>query len=108
MATYQELMAQAQQMLAEAEKLRQDEVVAAINEIRTIAAKHGITLEQLRQALPAGTKPKGKAKANTPPRYKGPNGELWAGGRGRKPEWVRQIMAQGQKLSDYELPASKP
>ena len=49
-----------------------------------------------------GRKP-GKAKSASVAKYRGPNGELWAGGPGRKPEWVRNAMAEGKNIEDFRI-----
>ena len=45
-------------------------------------------------------KPKADAREA---KYRGPNGETWAGGLGRKPEWVRAVLAAGKSLEDYRI-----
>ena len=36
-------------------------------------------------------------------KYRGPNGETWSGGRGRKPNWVVEMLAAGKSLDDYAV-----
>lgn len=35
-----------------------------------------------------------------PPKYRGPNGETWAG-RGAKPRWLTTAMKKGKKLDSF-------
>ena len=35
--------------------------------------------------------------------YRGPNGEQWAGGKGPRPKWVKEILASGGSLDDYRI-----
>jgi DNA-binding protein H-NS len=51
----------------------------------------------------AGAKKAAKSKSKAAAKYRGPNGELWAGGPGRKPEWVRTALAAGKNLEDYRI-----
>ena len=44
-----------------------------------------------------------KTKSAAAPKFKGPNGELWAGGPGRKPEWVRAVLASGKSIEDFRI-----
>jgi DNA-binding protein H-NS len=44
-----------------------------------------------------------KVKSVSEPKFRGPQGELWAGGPGRKPEWVRAILAAGQDIEKYRI-----
>jgi DNA-binding protein H-NS len=83
MATYQELKAQAEALLKQAEEVRKIENKEVIAEIRAAIREHGITADQL------GFAPAGKGSRTTAPaRYRDPmTGKTWAG-RGRTPKWM--------------------
>lgn len=100
MASYSELMAQAQNLMAQAEQARKDELSAVIADIKAKMKQFGITTADL-GSTSATKKTGGKSKSAAPAKYKGPNGELWAGGPGRKPEWVRAVLASGKSLDSY-------
>jgi DNA-binding protein H-NS len=36
-------------------------------------------------------------------KYRGPNGETWGGGRGRKPRWVQEALKAGKKIEDFAV-----
>jgi DNA-binding protein H-NS len=103
-ATYLELMAKAEKLLEEAEELRVKELDGVIADIKEKIQTYGLTAQDLglagaarrRKAAPAAAK-------KTPARYRGPNGETWAGGRGRKPRWVTEALAKGKKLEDFAI-----
>ena len=101
MSTYAELMAQAEDLRRQAEERRRQEVAEVIADIRAKMAQYGITVEELtgRKGRKGSSKPKGE------PKYRGPNGELWSGGPGRKPQWVRQLLAQGGDIEQYRIAA---
>lgn len=99
MATYSELMAQAQSLMAQAEQARKDELASVIADIKGKMKQYGITVADL--GTTAGGKKAGKSKSGAPAKYRGPNGELWAGGPGRKPEWVRAVLAKGESLDAF-------
>ncbi len=101
MASYSELMAQAQSLMAQAEQARKDELSAVIADIKSKMKQFGITAADLGGAGAGVTKKAGKSKSSAPAKYRGPNGELWAGGPGRKPEWVREVLASGKSLDSY-------
>ena len=101
MTTCNELMAQAEALLAQAEQIRQQERAGVIASIHAQLREHGLTVEDL---ATASRKP-AASKSKLPAKYRGPNGELWAGGPGRKPEWVKTVLAAGQSLDQYLLPA---
>ncbi len=100
MLSYLELRAQGEAMLAQAEQQRKQELASVIQDIKTKMKEYGITLADLGGTASNPRKP-AKTKSAAPAKYKGPNGELWAGGLGRKPQWVRAILAEGKDIEDY-------
>jgi len=100
MASYSELMAQAQSLMAQAEQARKNELSEVIAGIKNQMKQYGIALTDLGGA--SGAK-KTKSKSSAPAKFRGPNGELWAGGPGRKPEWVRAAMASGKSIEDFRI-----
>lgn len=101
MANYSELMAQAQALMAQAEQARKSELASTVADIRAKMKEFGITVADLGGA--SGPKGAAKSKSKAPAKYQGPNGELWAGGPGRKPEWVRAVLAAGKSIEDFRI-----
>ena len=107
MATYLELKAQAEQLLAQAEQMKEKETQDVINDIKQKIANYGLTAEDLglaggrARAAKAGRPSKSNAPAAV--KYRGPNGETSGGGRGRKPQWVVNALAQGKSLDDFRV-----
>lgn len=102
MATYSELMAQAQDLMAQAEQARKAELANVIADIKAKMKQFGITVADLGGGAPAAGA-KRVAKPAAAPKYRGPNGELWAGGPGRKPQWVRDVLAAGKDLDSFRI-----
>lgn len=100
MASYTELMAQAQSLMAQAEQARKSELSEVVSGIRNQMKQYGITVADLGGV--SGAK-KSKSKSNAPAKFRGPNGELWAGGPGRKPEWVRAVLASDKSIEDFRI-----
>jgi DNA-binding protein H-NS len=101
MATYTDLVSQANALMAQAEQVRKQELAGVISDTKAKMAQYGITLQDLGGA---GRKSKGGAsKAKPPAKYKGPNGELWSGGPGRKPDWVKQVVAAGKDIESFRI-----
>lgn len=101
MATYSDLVSQANALMAQAEQVRKQELAGVIADIKAKMAQYGITLQDLGGA---GRKAKGGvSKAKAPAKYKGPNGELWSGGPGRKPDWVKQAIAAGKNIESFRI-----
>ena len=114
MPTYLELKQQAEQLLAQAEQLRQKEREEAIADIKAKMQAYGITGQDIGLGPTSGGRSRGErsgssgrparaAKPAAAPKYRGPNGETWSGGRGRKPQWVVQALAQGKSLEDFAI-----
>ncbi len=97
MPTYNELVTQAQALMTQAEEVRHQERAQHIANIQAQMREHGLTVDDLRTGKPAG----GRAKVN-PPKYQGPNGELWSGGPGRKPAWAKAAIA-ADELEKYRI-----
>ncbi len=100
MASYAELINQAQALMAQAEQVRKQELVNVIADIKAKMKEYGITVEDLGGS--SGRKP-GVSKAKNPAKYRGPNGEMWSGGPGRKPEWVKTVLAAGKNIEDFRI-----
>lgn len=98
MSSYAELKAQAEALLRQAEQVRQQERASVIADICAKMEEYGITVEDL-----TSSSRKRVARAKSEPKYRGPNGETWSGGPGRKPEWVRQILAAGEDIERYRI-----
>lgn len=100
MSRYKELQEQIAALQKQAEEARQQEIAAIIAEIKAKMAEYGITL----QDLGAGGRRRGRAKASAgQPKYRNPaTGETWTG-KGRKPGWLVQALAQGKSLADFAI-----
>ena len=112
MATYLELKEQAEKLLAEAERMREQEIAEAIADIKRKIELYGLTAADLGFARsgPVGNSrmksaPSSRSAKSAKPvvKYRGPNGETWSGGRGRKPQWVTQALQQGRSLEDFAV-----
>lgn len=102
MATYIELMEKAQQLMAEAEQVRQKEIDAVIADIRQKMEAYGLTAQDI-GGTAAPRKRSTASKGKGAVKYRGPNGETWSGGRGRKPRWVQEALKAGKKIEDFAV-----
>ena len=107
MPTYQELKEQAEKLMAEAERVREQEIADAIADIRQKIELYGLTAADLGLAKSVGGPGGGRGKpakaAKSAVKYRGPNGETWSGGRGRKPQWVVQALKEGRSLEEFAV-----
>ena len=105
MATYLELRAKGEKLLAEAEEMRIKELSDVIQDIKEKVKAYGLSAQDLGFSAEGGSRRKRSSWA-TPkaaPKYRGPNGETWSGGRGRKPRWVTEALAAGKKLEQFAV-----
>ena len=89
--------------MAQAEQARKNESPSVIADIKAKMKQFGITVADLGGAALAAPRKVGKSKSAAPAKYRGPNGELWAGGPGRKPEWVRAVWLRARASTDYRI-----
>lgn len=96
---------QISQLRKQAEDLRNQERAGVIDELRKKIADYGISAADLKLGTGrgAGKRSAAPAAAKAAARYRGPAGETWSGGRGRKPRWVSEALAAGKPLSDFEI-----
>ena len=93
------------QLRKQAEDLRNQERAGVIEELRKKIAEFGLTASDLKLGGrgPAAKRSAGAVAPKAAAKYRGPTGETWSGGRGRKPRWVTEALAAGKSLSDYEI-----
>ena len=104
MATYLELKAKAEKLMAEAEEVRAKELNEVIADIKEKMLAYGLTGSDIGLGGAGKRKsPSSGSKTAAVIKYQGPNGEAWSGGRGRKPNWVVEMLAAGKSLEDYAV-----
>ena len=102
MATYLELKQRAEKLMEEAEQMRQKEISDVIADIREKMKTYGITLQDIGGGS-SGAKRSSRGGSKAAVKYRGPNGETWSGGRGRKPRWVQEALKAGKKIEDFAV-----
>ena len=98
MATYIELKQQAQALLDEAEIVRKQEITEVVQGIKAQMKEYGLTVADLGGSASTGQRKVAKTKSTAPAKYRGPNGELWAGGHLGQVVDGRPVSAPGQPL----------
>ena len=96
-------------LIEAAERRRREKQEAAkhelVAEFRARAAELGLSPEALlageSEPKPA-RKTRDDAGTKRPAKYRGPNGEEWSG-RGRLPNWLAALEAQGRKREDFKI-----
>lgn len=99
MATYLELKAQAEKLMAEAEAVRSRELEDTIADIKNKMQAYGITAQDLGFSTASGKRAATQKPAKSP-KYRGPNGQAYSG-RGPRPKWLKEALANGKKIEDF-------
>ncbi|MBN3807661.1 H-NS histone family protein [Paraburkholderia sp. Ac-20347] len=87
MATYRDLKAKAEELLAQAEEARLAELQQAIDQVRALVAEYGLTPEHVFGKK--RTRANGAAPKSATAKYQDPrSGKTWSG-RGREPSWIK-------------------
>lgn len=103
MPTYAELQAQIKKLQEQAEKMKAKELESVVTEIKQKITEYGLTSEQLGlSSFQKKTTKKTSAKVAVV-MYR--NGDLtWSGAvRGRKPEWIKEIINAGGDIEKYRV-----
>ena len=107
MPTLEELNAQIAELNRQAEEIKAQERGNVIAELRQKIELYSITARDLRLDIPSQTyrEPRraGEGKEKPAPKYTDGQGNYWAGGRGRKPEWVQNILNNGGDIEAYRI-----
>jgi DNA-binding protein H-NS len=94
------LLAQKAALEQQIAKAQSEERAAAIAQIKTLMAEHGLTAADL--TLRAGKKARASG-AKVAPKYRNKaTGETWSG-RGLQPRWLKAALAAGKKLADFSV-----
>lgn len=111
--TYAQIAKQIASLQAEASKLRQKEVGEVVASIRQAIEHYGLTAADLglgakapsvAKAAPAAASKPGRkaAKAAIVPKFRNEAGLTW-GGRGKRPQWLRDALIAGKSLADFAI-----
>jgi DNA-binding protein H-NS len=94
-----DLLAQKATLEKQIEQAQREERGAAVAQIRSLMAEHGLTLADLGSQARQKAKSGGKVAA----KYRNKaTGEAWSG-RGLQPRWLKAALAEGKKLSDFSV-----
>lgn len=94
-----ELLAQKAALDKQIEQTQRDERQQAIAQVKSLMAEYGLTTADLSSR--ATTKARVGAKVAAKYRDKA-TGEAWSG-RGLQPRWLKAALANGKKLSDFNV-----
>lgn len=92
-----EIEEQLAQLQQEAEDIRRSERQSVIDDILAKMAVYGLSVDDLNPSASKSARKTGATgpRGPVPPKYRGPNGELWTG-RGVMPRWMKALTEQGR------------
>lgn len=103
-----EIRVRATREAKEAERAAAEKTKELFLQMRDLAAKHGMSVEDVvagntRKRRARGTGP-AVNKPKSPPKYRNPKDpeKTWTG-KGRKPGWIVDALAKGKKLEDFAI-----
>ncbi len=113
--TYAQIVKQIEVLKQDAEKIRRKEVEGVVGRIREAIAVYNLSAEDLGfgskkpkaagKALAAKPVKRRGAKAAKAPavvKFRNDSGGTW-GGRGKRPQWLRDALAAGKTLADFAV-----
>lgn len=101
--TFAEIQAQIKKLQEQAEEIKAEEISTVVADIKEKIAQYGLTAEDLGLSAPVAKKGAKKTAKDSTVMYK--NGDLtWSGStRGRKPDWVKEILDAGGDIEKYRV-----
>ena len=107
MPSLEELNAQIAELTRQADEIKAQEKSNVIAELRQKIELYSITARDLRLDIPSEPyrerRRAGMGGEKPVPKYTDGQGNYWAGGRGRKPAWVQEIINNGGNIEDYRI-----
>lgn len=114
--TIDQIQSQIEKLQAEAEAIRKSELPEVIRKVKETIATYGLTAKDLGLSA-TGAAARGTKSASAPGKAKGPRsagaakfadgqGNTWIG-RGKRPQWLRDALAQGKSLDDFLVAKAK-
>jgi DNA-binding protein H-NS len=99
MTTLAQIKAQIEELQKQADELINQQKVTVIAELKTKIKEYKITASEL--GYSGKTAKTGTPAVKAEPKYKNESGETWSGSRGRKPQWVNDIVNSGGDIEKY-------
>lgn len=96
--SYQALMEKANQLIREANRLKEAERQQIIADIRAKMKAHGITIQEIQ----SGTR-RSRIRMKGEPVYRDPASNRTWTGMGRMPNWIKEAMANGASLDSFKI-----
>jgi DNA-binding protein H-NS len=109
--TYAQIQKEIEALAREAEQLKRKEIGDVVSRIKEAIQVYGLTASDLGLASTRGgrrisrkgpTRVASKNKRPADVKFRDENGNTW-GGRGPRPQWLRDALAAGKNLQDFAV-----
>jgi DNA-binding protein H-NS len=97
--SFEDLQEIKRQIDAEINSRKAHEIEALRAKVSESAHGLGISVEEL-LGVSQGKRQTKHVRGPQPPKYRGPNGELWSG-KGLAPKWMKPLLAKGKTKDDF-------
>ncbi|MEZ2299436.1 H-NS family nucleoid-associated regulatory protein [Variovorax sp. RCC_210] len=110
--TLAQITKQIEKLQKEADALRQAELKGVVDRIKVAISHYGLTPDQLGfgKTAPKSTRVEKAGASNSnkaaAPRFANNEGQVWSG-RGPRPHWLREALANGRSLQEFSTDAQK-
>ncbi|HZV20384.1 MAG TPA: H-NS histone family protein [Hyphomicrobiales bacterium] len=98
--TFDDLIEIKKELDSELQTRKSQEVEALRSQVAEKAQALGVSVEEVLGLSARGKRQTKHARGPQPPKYRGPNGELWSG-KGPPPKWMKPLLAKGKKKEDF-------
>ena len=107
MSEYEAIQAQIAELQRKAASIRAAERASALTKIKSLMATFDIKVQELSgkvsSSVAAPRTKKTSQGQKVPPKYRDAAGNVWSG-RGLKPRWLRDALANGAKAESFLIP----
>ena len=106
--SYSRIIKQIETLQRQAETARSKEIAGVVSRIKEAVAFYRLTAADLGLSE-GGARTSTTTKGSTarPPKFADGSGKTW-GGRGPRPAWLTEALANGKQLSDFALEGARP
>lgn len=104
MATVAQLLEQRAALEKQIAEAQREERASAIAQIRALMSQYGLNVSDLAGRSSASAKPpRTRGGGTVAPKYRDPATDKTWSGRGLKPTWLRNAIADGKTLTDFAI-----
>lgn len=102
--TYEDVLKEIEELQKHAEKLKRHEIGKAIEDVKAIVAKYGLTAQDIGFQVSRGSSTATVKKQKGSPKYRSDTDPADTyGGKGPLPKWLKDKIAAGRKKDEFRI-----